>query len=290
MTLESWSARTLWLEQNSLSVRASLTMTGRPVWRTRWTMLSEIAVSLTASRFTLRAARMRSFDAPLLVGGEDGVPFPLSAGLGSSATASSSSRMRPFSAPVTSMIGVEHRLEHFVDALERHQLLAELVELSQPGDRLGRRPELRVAHRRLRGGRALVRRRAGRGARLVEHAEGELGVPEGEAVAVDQPGAAFFLAVEEDLALLVDLLEVEVAAVEENLRVRRRDPLALHADVVAEGAADRAHRLVQRENVRRTLGRKPLEDGQRTEIRPSVEDLAQKSVGRQTVDLPEGHD
>ena len=59
-----------------------------------------------------------------------------------------------------------------------------------------------------------------RGARrLGEHAERELGVAEREAVAVDEARAALLLAVDEDLGLAVDLLEVEVAAVEEDLGV-----------------------------------------------------------------------
>ncbi len=77
--------------------------------------------------------------------------------------------------------------------------------------------QLRVAdglgHAARRTGRAIF-------VRLVEHAEAELDVPEREAVAVDEARAALLLAVDEDLALLVDLLEVEVAAVEEDLRVR----------------------------------------------------------------------
>ena len=71
----------------------------------------------------------------------------------------------------------------------------------------------------LRARRSAARRRASF-VRLVEHAEGELGVAEREAVAVDEARAALLLAVDEDLALLVDLFEVEVAPVEEDLRVR----------------------------------------------------------------------
>jgi hypothetical protein len=90
MTDDRRSARTLSLDPNCASVTASLTMTGRPVSRTRRTMLSEMApvVSVMASRFTARDARITG----LLPSGRD-----------SPVNASSMRRMRPFSAPVTSM-------------------------------------------------------------------------------------------------------------------------------------------------------------------------------------------
>ncbi len=158
--------------------------------------------------------------------------------------------------------GVEHRLEYFVDALQRHQLFAELVELSQSRDRLARGPKLRVAHRgglRQFGASLGPRCRA----RFVEHAECELGVTEREAIAVHETRATFFLSVDEDLGLLVDFFEVEIATVEQYLGMRLRDALAFDANVVAERETNRAHRLVQRKNVRRALGRKPLEERQR---------------------------
>ena len=157
--------------------------------------------------------------------------------------------------------GVEHRFEHLVDALQRHQLLAEVVELADARDRLPRGPELRLRERRRRGGRRRVALCARRRARLVEHAELELGVAEGEAVAVNEPGAPLLLAVDEDVALFVDLLEVEVAPVEQDLGVGLRHLLPLDAHVVTERGADGAHGLEQREHVGRPLGRKPLEDG-----------------------------
>ena len=73
-------------------------MTARPVSSTFCTMLSLMAptASATASRLTLRAARMRATRrAPGVSGG--------AAGLGPVMNASSLRRMRPFSAPVTSM-------------------------------------------------------------------------------------------------------------------------------------------------------------------------------------------
>ena len=81
-----------------------------------------------------------------------------------------------------------------------------------------------AARRRRRSSCVGVRSR--RAVRLVEHAERELGVAERDAVAVDEARAALLLAVDQDLAGLVDLFEVEVAAVEEDLRVVLRDAAA----------------------------------------------------------------
>ena len=106
-----------------------------------------------------------------------------------------------------------------------------------------RRPELRLAEGRSGRSRAWsVDSGAATAPRLVEHAERQLGVAQRQAVAVDEPGAALLLAVDEDLALLVDLFEVEIAPVEEDLGVRFRDALALDAHVVAERATDRSTR------------------------------------------------
>ncbi len=102
MTLESCSASTLSLLLNCASLSASLTMTARPVSSTLRTMLSLIApaASATASRLTLRAARIRApRRAPVFSGA--GVAGAL--GFGPVMNASSFRRMRPFSAPVTSM-------------------------------------------------------------------------------------------------------------------------------------------------------------------------------------------
>ena len=84
---------------------------------------------------------------------------------------------------------------------------------------------------------------------------------EREAVAVDEPCAPLLLAVDEDLAVLVDLFEVEVAPVEQHLRVRlRQGPAGLRErHVVPEGSADGGNRFVERECARRALGREPLE-------------------------------
>ena len=165
MTLESCSASTLSLEPNCASLSASLTMTGRPVSSTRRTMLSEMApvVSVIASRFTLRDARMTGF-ARAAVGR---APTP----------ASSRSRMRPFSAPGDLDDRVEHGLEELVELPLRHQLLAEVEELADAGElEIGRRRAGRRGARR-RGPRPVVARRARAGG-LVEHAERELGVAE----------------------------------------------------------------------------------------------------------------
>ncbi len=102
MTLDRRSARTLSLVLNCESLSASLTMTGRPVSMTLRTMLSLMAPSLSerASRFTFRDARIRALPlvllgaAPSLGGGSRRT---------SEVNASSLSKMRPFSAPVTSM-------------------------------------------------------------------------------------------------------------------------------------------------------------------------------------------
>jgi hypothetical protein len=80
---------------------------------------------------------------------------------------------------------------------------------------------------------------------------------------VNEPGPALFLAVDEDLTLLVDLLEVEIPPVEEDLGMGLRDPLPLDGDVISEGRTHGAHGLVQGKNVGGALGREPLQDRQR---------------------------
>ncbi len=154
---------------------------------------------------------------------------------------------------------VEHRLQQRVDLVHRHQLLAELVEFAKGGELLIRDVDLRVVNdrqRALREGRA-------HSLGFVVHAEGERDVSERHPVAVHQASAPLLLAVDEDVGLLVDLLEVEVTAVEEHLGVGVGQALPRHGHVVAERPPHRCHRLVKHERPGRTLGRKPLEDRHR---------------------------
>ena len=222
MTLERRSARTLSLVLNCASVSASLTMTGRPVSSTLRTMLSLMAPVGVGDRLALDVARRTD---------ARGAPRARRAGaLGrrspaGPSKASSLSRMRPFSAPGHLDDGVEHRLEQLVDVLHRHQLLAELVELAQPGELLVRHVELRLA--------AAARRRrsepaGARGARGSSNMLKESSTsPSVSAVAVDEARAALLLAVDEDVGLLVDLFEVEVTPVEEHLHVRLGQAVSL---------------------------------------------------------------
>ncbi len=54
----------------------------------------------------------------------------------------------------------------------------------------------------------------------------------------------FLLAVDEDVGLLIDLLQVEVAPIEEHLHMRLGEPVAGDGHIVPEGAPHRRHRLV----------------------------------------------
>ena len=212
-----------------------------------------------ASRLTLRAARMR---APRRARAAACRGAGVAAGLGPVMNASSFRRMRPFSAPVTSMTASSIASSSCVDLVHRHQLLAELVELAEAGELLVGDVELRLAERR-RGAARLAAPARGRCCGSSNMLKESSTSPSVTPVAVDEARAALLLAVDEDLGLLVDLFEVEVAPVEEDLRVRLGEPVAGEGDVVAERAADRRHRLVEHERPRRTLGRKPLEDGHR---------------------------
>ena len=106
-----------------------------------------------------------------------------------------------------------------------------------------------------------VRRGLDRALRLVEHAERQLGVSQGEPVAVDEARAPLLLPVDEDFAILVDLLEVEVAPVEQDLRVRLGELRARHSDVVPERAPYGRDRLVEQKRAGGALGGEPFEGG-----------------------------
>ena len=107
-----------------VSASASETMTGRPVSRTRRTMLSETPPgrSVIASRFTLRDARTRAFRSARALPSARGLVEQEDALVGAGDVDD----------------GVEHRLEQLVEVPQCHQLFAELVELADPGE-LGRR-------------------------------------------------------------------------------------------------------------------------------------------------------
>ena len=163
---------------------------------------------------------------------------------------------------------VEHGLEEALDVFHRHQLFAELVELAEPGELLLRHLHLGVAQARRRTRRARlagrVRLLAPRARlRLVEDAEREFDVTECDAVAVHQARATLLLPVDQDVRLPVDLLQIEVAAVEEHLHVCFGHMIARYRDVIPERASHRRHWLVEHERSRGALRGKPLEKGHR---------------------------
>src|SRR6185436_15168534 len=86
-----------------------------------------------------------------------------------------------------------------------------------------------------------------------ERAEGNLRRPEREPVAVTEPPAALLLAVDGDLGLPVALFEVEVATVEDDLRVVLGDVGQRDAEIVVERFAYRRDRFVDA-----VLARPPL--------------------------------
>jgi hypothetical protein len=88
---------------------------------------------------------------------------------------------------------------------------------------------------------------------LAEDAEAELGGAEGEPVAVDEPCAALLLPVDGDVRFAIDLFELEVPAVEDDLRVVLFDAPIGNRNVISEGAAHRHHRLVDGEEHGRSL-------------------------------------
>ena len=128
----------------------------------------------------------------------------------------SSRRMKPFSAPVSSMTSSSIASSSSSTFFGRHELLAELEELAQPAERRWTRlvPRARCSVSTL-GRRRRPRWR--RGSSNMENASSAS--PSVQPVAVDEARAALLLAVDEDLGVCVDLFEVEVAAVEEDLRV-----------------------------------------------------------------------
>src|SRR5690606_27484159 len=71
--------------------------------------------------------------------------------------------------------------------------------------------------------------------------------------------APLLLRVDGDLALAVDLGQVEVLAVEDDLRVVVGEPPVADGDVVAPGPADRGDLLVDREDLWAPLGLDPLQ-------------------------------
>ena len=154
---------------------------------------------------------------------------------------------------------VEHRFEQRLDVLHRHQLFAELVEFAE-------RRELLVSDLKLAFGEriALGRvRRPADGRRFVEHAERQFDVAERQSIAVHEPRPALLPPVDQDLAVLVDLFEVEVPTIEQYLRVRLGKFGAGEGHIISESTAHRRNGLVEHERARRTLSRKPLQKGHR---------------------------
>src|SRR5690606_22275752 len=93
-----------------------------------------------------------------------------------------------------------------------------------------------------------------RGRGLREHAEAELRAPEVQPIPIAEPRPSLPLAVDQDLRGAIDLLELEVASVEDDLRVVRQHARIREMDVVAERPPDRGDRLVQADEDRRSLG------------------------------------
>ncbi len=128
--------------------------------------------------------------------------------------------MRPFSAPVTSITASSIASRSSSSSSSVISFSLNSKSLRTPASCWLAASQLRVASARASAGRAALRSGRACAARLVEHAEASSDVAEREPVAVNQTRAALLLAVDEDLGLLVDLFEVEVAPVEEDLRVR----------------------------------------------------------------------
>ena len=86
--------------------------------------------------------------------------------------------------------------------------------------------------------------------------------------------AALLLTVDQDLALTVDLFEVEVAAIERDLRMVLGHAGTLDRDVVSEGATNGSDGLVDREGARRPLAREPADCRHGPQITPRVARVA----------------
>ena len=87
-----------------------------------------------------------------------------------------------------------------------------------------------------------------------EHREADLDRAQVEPVAVDQARPPLALAVDVDVGVAVELLEDEVAAVEEDLRVVLGHPAAADRHVATERPADGRDRLVDAVEARRARG------------------------------------
>src|SRR5690606_26567473 len=120
----------------------------------------------------------------------------------------------------------------------RHQSLRELVELSEPN-------QLAFAV-------GLVSFGLGRRS-LVEKREAQLDGADENAIPVEDLPTALLLPVDGQLTLGVHLREVEVLAVENDLRVVVGDAVRPDGDVVPASAADRRDLLVDREDLRAPL-------------------------------------
>ncbi len=236
MTLESRKASTLSLVLNWESLSASLTMTGRPVSSTLRTMLSLMAPGLLRDGLALDVARRphaRDRRGPLAR--RRGIGLAARARAGREGVVIQQDEALLGSGHVDD--GVEHGLQKLIDVLHHHELLVELVKLTEPRQLLVGDVELGLADGRGRWPAARPGRHAARDLlRLVEHAEGHLDVPECQSVPVDKTGAALLLAVDEDLGLLVEFFQVEVSAVEEHLSVCFREAATGNGDIVAERA------------------------------------------------------
>src|SRR5690606_24574502 len=94
---------------------------------------------------------------------------------------------------------------------------------------------------------------------LVEKREAQLDGADENAIPVEDLPTALLLPVDGQLTLGVHLREVEVLAVENDLRVVVGDAVRPDGDVVPASAADRRDLLVDREDLRAPLRLDPLE-------------------------------
>src|SRR5262249_19038246 len=98
---------------------------------------------------------------------------------------------------------------------------------------------------------------------------GELRRAEDDAVAVDEPTAPLLLTVDEDLGLPVPLFEVEVAAIEDDLRVMVDHVGGRDKEVVVDRPTYRRHRLLEAGHTRSALARKVFERRHSIPLDPS---------------------
>src|SRR5690606_15194123 len=100
--------------------------------------------------------------------------------------------------------------------------------------------------------------------------EGELRLADTDAVPVDQARPALLLSVDGQVGRLVDGLDLEIPAGEDDLSVVGQHGGVHEDDVIPEGPADGGHRLVNRVELRRAAGGEES-DGRHAWVRPGGE-------------------